>query len=67
MSYLPQLQPPPQLSPEQAELNLWLKRTYDTLNEFIVKERINGWGLIFDEIDNRSISYSHVFFHSKGP
>lgn len=62
MSYRPQIQPPPPIGVE--DFDLWMKRTIETVTEYLVKDRKNGRGLSYDSNDNQQISYRHMFLRS---
>lgn len=62
MAYRPEIQPPPNI-PDNPELYQWLVRLHDTLSFYIVKDRQNGRGLEYDELDQQEVTYEWMFLH----
>lgn len=59
MSYAPQIQPPPPTG--NPEFDLWMKRTVETLQEFMVRTRDLGSGLQFDARDRLEVGLGFMF------
>ena len=66
MPYRPEIQPPPQI-PLDPALELWLRRTTDTLSTYLVKDRTLGEGVIYDEVDNLTLDWAYIFLNTRGP
>lgn len=65
MAYQPKITPPPPTGNEAFDL--WAKVTAATLQEFIVKSRTYGEGIILDEVDNPTLDISYLHIHASAP
>lgn len=61
MAYKPTIQPPPPTG--NQEFDLWMKRTAETVQQFMVKSRQLGEGLVYDELDNPTIDLGFLDMH----
>ena len=61
MAYKPTIQPPPTTG--NQDFDLWLKRAIETIQEYMVKDRQLGEGLVYDELDNPAIDTGFLDMH----
>ena len=63
MSYRPELQPPPPTGNEAFDL--WMKRTVETIQQYMKKDRQLSEGLVYDEVDNPTIDLAYMFLRAR--